>query len=182
MLVAIEVLKPMSALIVGLFEAKKIRDEFLVFIINCKDLKLVLDSSATKLIVSTALKQNSLFVEGIKKWSCEVFAIAFNAIPCTLKQNDGVKVIRTMTGLQEKHTNGENAWVDMKRKKKWDAYDVNTQTFKTTIEVAFMLQRVDDIVSGIILPSFFIIFNVKEQKVVKNWHLLLCMVVGLLAC
>ena len=65
-----------------------------------------------------------------------------------------VKVIRTMIGLQGKHTISENAWIDMKGQKNWDAYDVNTQTFKTTIEAACMLLRVDGIVSRIALPSF----------------------------
>lgn len=31
----------------------------------------------------------------------------------------------------------------------WDAYNVKAQTFKTAIEAACMLLRIDDIVSGI---------------------------------
>ena len=107
MFVVIEVLKSKSDLVVGLLEAKKIGDEFFVFIVDCKDSKFVLDSNDTELTFPTTLKQKSSSVEGIKKWSYEVAAISFKAIPCTLKQNDWVKVMRTMTGLQWKHTTGE---------------------------------------------------------------------------
>ncbi|KAF8408271.1 hypothetical protein HHK36_007420 [Tetracentron sinense] len=144
----------------GLFEVKKIGDEFFAFIVDCKDPKactvllrgvstdllneveinlqdamsvarniiknpkLVPGGGATELTVSAALKQKSSSIEGI-----------------------------------EKHANGENAWIgidgntgaitDMKEWKIWDAYNVKAQTFKTAIEAACMLLRIDDIVSGI---------------------------------
>ncbi|KAL6310778.1 hypothetical protein AAG906_007428 [Vitis piasezkii] len=50
-------------------------------------------------------------IEGIEKWPYEAAAVAFEAIPRTLAQNCGVNVIRTMTALQGKHANGENAWM-----------------------------------------------------------------------
>nr|CAN81759.1 hypothetical protein VITISV_043392 [Vitis vinifera] len=179
----------------GIFEVKKIGDEFFAFIDECtdpkactvllrgasKDLlnevernlqdamsvarnmiknpKLVPGGGATELTVSATLKQKSSSVEGIEKWPYEAAAIAFEAIPRTLAQNCGVNVIRTMTALQGKHANGENAWIgidgstgaitDMKERKIWDAYNVKAQTFKTAIEAACMLLRIDDIVSGI---------------------------------
>ncbi|KAK1320868.1 hypothetical protein QJS10_CPA03g00411 [Acorus calamus] len=179
----------------GLFEVKKIGDEFFAFIVECKDPKactvllrgaskdllnevernlqdamsvarnilknpkLVPGGGATELTVSATLKQKSSSIEGIEKWPYEAAAVAFEAIPRTLAQNCGVNVIRTMTALQGKHANGENAWVgidgntgvitDMKERKIWDAYNVKQQTFKTAIEAACMLLRIDDIVSGI---------------------------------
>ncbi|KAK9180594.1 hypothetical protein WN943_029805 [Citrus x changshan-huyou] len=179
----------------GLFEVKKIGDEFFAFIVDCKDPKactvllrgaskdllnevernlqdamsvarniiknpkLVPGGGATELTVSATLKQKSSSIEGIEKWPYEAAAIAFEAIPRTLAQNCGVNVIRTMTALQGKHANGENAWIgidgntgaisDMKEGKIWDAYNVKAQTFKTAIEAACMLLRIDDIVSGI---------------------------------
>ncbi|KAA3479815.1 T-complex protein 1 subunit gamma [Gossypium australe] len=179
----------------GLFEVKKIGDEFFAFIVDCKDPKactvllrgaskdllnevernlqdamsvarniiknpkLVPGGGATELTVSATLKQKSSSVEGIEKWPYEAAALAFEAIPRTLAQNCGVNVIRTMTALQGKHANGENAWIgidgntgaiaDMKERKIWDAYNVKAQTFKTAIEAACMLLRIDDIVSGI---------------------------------
>ncbi|XP_068476792.1 T-complex protein 1 subunit gamma-like isoform X2 [Phaseolus vulgaris] len=178
----------------GLFEVKKIGDEFFAFIVECKDPKactvllrgaskdllnevernlqdamsvarniiknpkLVPGGGATELTVSATLKQKSSSVQGIEKWPYEAAAIAFEAIPRTLAQNCGVNVIRTMTALQGKHANGENAWIgingntgditDMKECKIWDAYNVKAQTFKTAIEAACMLLRIDDVVSG----------------------------------
>ncbi|KAK7857812.1 t-complex protein 1 subunit gamma [Quercus suber] len=166
----------------GLFEVKKIGDEFFAYIVDCKDPractvllrgarcygcckkhnqepKLVPGGGAAELTVSAALKQKSSSIEGIEKWPYEAAAVAFEAIPRTLAQNCGVNVIRTMTALQGKHANGENAWTgidgntgvigDMKERKIWDAYNVKEQTFKTAIEAACMLLRIDDIVSGI---------------------------------
>ncbi|CAK9177941.1 unnamed protein product [Ilex paraguariensis] len=179
----------------GLFEVKKIGDEFFTFIVECRDPKactvllrgaskdllnevecnlqdamsvarniiknpkLLPGGGATELTVSATLKQKSSSIEGIEKWPYEAAALAFEAIPRTLAQNCGVNVIRTMTALQGKHANGENAWIgidgntgaitDMKEQKIWDAYNVKAQTFKTAIEAACMLLRIDDIVSGI---------------------------------
>ncbi|CAL5184986.1 unnamed protein product [Lathyrus oleraceus] len=179
----------------GLFEVKKIGDEYFAFIVDCKEPKactvllrgpskdllnevernlqdamsvarniiknpkLVPGGGATEMTVSAALKQKSSSIEGIEKWPYEAAAIAFESIPRTLAQNCGVNVIRTMTALQGKHANGENAWIgidgntgaiaNMQERKIWDAYNVKAQTFKTAIEAACMLLRIDDIVSGI---------------------------------
>ncbi|KAJ4715768.1 T-complex protein 1 subunit gamma [Melia azedarach] len=158
----------------GLFEVKKIGDEFFAFIVDCKDPKActVLLRGASKdllnevernlqdaMSVARNIIKNPKLVPGIEKWPYEAAAIAFEAIPRTLAQNCGVNVIRTMTALQGKHASGENAWTgidgntgaiaDMKERKIWDAYNVKAQTFKTAIEAACMLLRIDDIVSGI---------------------------------
>ncbi|KAK6919577.1 Chaperonin Cpn60/GroEL/TCP-1 family [Dillenia turbinata] len=124
-----------------------------------KNPKLLLCGSATELTVSATLKQKSSTIEGIEKWPYEAAAIAFEAIPRTLAQNYGVTVIRTMTALQGEHANAENAWIgidgntgaitDTRERKIWDSYSVKAQTFKTAIEAACMLLRIDDIVSGI---------------------------------
>ncbi|CAK8540300.1 unnamed protein product [Lathyrus sativus] len=76
-----------------------------------KNPKLVPGGGATEMIVSADLKQKSSSIEGIKKWPYEATVIVFEAIPHTLVQNCGVNVIRTMTALQGKHANGENAWI-----------------------------------------------------------------------
>ncbi|WRX11703.1 Chaperonin Cpn60/GroEL/TCP-1 family - like 5, partial [Theobroma cacao] len=78
----------------------------------------------------------------------EAASIALGAVQCAL-------VIQIMTTLQGKHANGENAWIgidentgaiaDMKEQKIWDAYNLKAQTFKTAIEIACMLLRIDDI-------------------------------------
>ncbi|GAB2277255.1 T-complex protein 1 subunit gamma [Dionaea muscipula] len=124
-----------------------------------KNPKLLPGGGATELTVSATLKQKSASIEGIEKWPYEAAALAFEAIPHTLAQNCGINVIRTMTAFQGKHANGENAWIgidgntgviaDMKEKKIWDSYTVKAQAFKTAIEAACMLLRIDDVVSGI---------------------------------
>ncbi|KAH9613217.1 hypothetical protein KSS87_010058 [Heliosperma pusillum] len=162
----------------GLFEVKKIGDDFFTFIVDCEDPKActVLLRGASKdllnevernlqdaMCVARNIIKNPKLVPGggatELTWPYEAAALAFEAIPRTLAQNCGVNVIRTMTALRGKHANGENAWVgidgnsgeiaDMKEKKIWDSYTVKVQTFKTAIEAACMLLRIDDIVSGI---------------------------------
>ncbi|KAF3333643.1 T-complex protein 1 subunit gamma [Carex littledalei] len=76
-----------------------------------KNPKLLPGGGATELTVSASLKQKSSSIEGIEKWPYEAAALAFEAIPRTLAQNCGLNVIRTMTQLQGKHANAENAWV-----------------------------------------------------------------------
>ncbi|KAI7728709.1 hypothetical protein M8C21_019080 [Ambrosia artemisiifolia] len=151
----------------GLFEVKKIGDEFFSFIVDCKDPKActVLLRGASKDLLNEVernlqdamsvarniLKHPKLVPGGGATeltWPYEAAAVAFEAIPRTLAQNCGVN-----------HANGENAWTgidgnsgeiaDMKELKIWDAYNVKAQTFKTAIEAACMLLRIDDIVSGI---------------------------------
>ncbi|XP_034225721.1 T-complex protein 1 subunit gamma-like [Prunus dulcis] len=153
----------------GIFEVKTIGDEFFAFIVDCKEPKactvllrgpskdqfnevernlqdamsvarnilknpkLGPGGGATQLTVSATLKQKSSSVEGIEKWPYEAAAIAFEPIPRTLAPNCGVNVIRTMTALPGKI---------------WDACNVKAQSFKTAIEAACLLLRIDDIVSG----------------------------------
>ncbi|XP_024387261.1 T-complex protein 1 subunit gamma [Physcomitrium patens] len=179
----------------GLFEVKKIGDEYFTFIVQCnepkactvllrgpskdllnevernladamgvarnviKDAKLVPGGGASEMAVSAILKKNSMSIEGVEQWPYRAVAQALEVIPRTLAQNCGVNVIRTMTALQAKHANAENPMfgidgntgelTDMKELGVWDSFGVKLQTFKTAIEAACMLLRIDDIVSGI---------------------------------
>jgi T-complex protein 1 subunit gamma len=179
----------------GLFEVKKIGDEYFSFIVECKnpkactvllrgpskdllnevernladamgvarnvikDAKLVPGGGASEMAVAAILKKKSMSIEGVEQWPYRAVVQALEVIPRTLAQNCGVNVIRTMTALQAKHANGENQNVgidgntgeitDMKELGVWDSFGVKQQTFKTAIEAACMLLRIDDIVSGI---------------------------------
>ncbi|KAL5578112.1 hypothetical protein UlMin_019811 [Ulmus minor] len=121
------------------------RNLHLIFIVGClvysmehnKNPKLVPGGGGAELIVSATLKQKSSSIEGIEKWSYGGFYLA---------QNCGVNVIRTMTTLQGKHANGENAWIEIDGNIGAIA-DMKEQ--KTSIEATCMLLRIDDIVSGI---------------------------------
>ncbi|CAK9199750.1 unnamed protein product [Sphagnum troendelagicum] len=124
-----------------------------------KDAKLVPGGGASEMAVAAALKEKSSSIEGIEQLPYRAVAQALEVIPRTLAQNCGVNVIRTMTALQAKHAHCDNPMVgidgntgvitDMKELGVWDSYGVKVQTFKTAIEAACMLLRIDDIVSGI---------------------------------
>ncbi len=100
-------------------------------------------------------------VEGIHQWPYKALASAIEVIPRTLAQNCGADVVRVLTELRAKHSaadgsglmwgiNGNTGKIeDMKEAEIWDPVAVKIQTFKTAIESACMLLRIDDIVSGI---------------------------------
>ena len=81
-------------------------------------------------------------------------------IPRTLAQNAGSDVVRVMTQLRAKHAkrdvedgkffgiDGEKGTIaDMRDIRVWDPVAVKLQTFKTAVETASMILRIDDIVS-----------------------------------
>lgn len=97
----------------------------------------------------------------MQQWPFKALASALEVIPRTLAQNCGADVVRIMTELRAKHAQGTaeglhqgidgNAGkiADMRDANIWDPISVKLQTFKTSIEAACMLLRIDDIVSGI---------------------------------
>ena len=100
-------------------------------------------------------------VEGAHQWPYKALASALEVIPRTLATNCGGDVVRMLTELRAKHNlpdgkgvtmgiDGNNAKiVDAAEANIWDAVAVKVQTYKTAIESACMLLRIDDIVSGI---------------------------------
>lgn len=82
-----------------------------------------------------------------------------------MAQNCGADVVRILTELRAKHsaTDGSGAmWgingntgkiEDMSVANIWDPISVKIQTYKTAIESAAMLLRIDDIISGIKKPA-----------------------------
>merc|ERR1712107_24915 len=87
-------------------------------------------------------------------------ASALEVIPRTLAQNCGANTIRSLTALRAKHaleaeknvnwgTNGESGELaDMAQLGIWEPLSVKLQVYKTAIETAILLLRIDDIVSG----------------------------------
>ncbi|XP_037939779.1 T-complex protein 1 subunit gamma [Teleopsis dalmanni] len=175
----------------GLFEIKKIGDEYFTFVTNCKDPKactillrgaskdilneternlqdalnvarnlvleprLVAGGGAIEMAVSQLLSRKQL------KGPYTAVAQALEIIPRTLAQNCGANTIRTLTALRAKHAShsGDSvcAWgidgesgeiVDMNKKGIWEPLSVKMQTYKTAVETAILLLRIDDIVSG----------------------------------
>jgi len=181
----------------GLFEIKKIGDEYFTYLTECKnpkactillrgaskdvlnevernlhdamgvarnivsDPRLVPGGGAIEMAVSQALTEKSKSIEGVEQWPYRAVANALEVIPRTLIQNCGASVVRLLTDLRAKHASAplENRnWgidgnkgvlVDMNTLGIWEPYAVKAQTFKTAIEAACILLRVDDVVSGI---------------------------------
>lgn len=105
------------------------------------------------------LQAKAQTLPGVQQWPYKALASALEVIPRTLASNCGSDVVRTITELRAKHSveggfmfgiDGENGKIaNMQEKEIWDPAAVKIQTFKTAIESACMLLRIDDIVSGI---------------------------------
>ncbi|XP_067832016.1 T-complex protein 1 subunit gamma [Heptranchias perlo] len=178
----------------GLFDIKKIGDEYFAFITECKDPKactillrgaskeilaevernlqdamqvtrnvlldphLVPGGGAVEMAIAHALTEKSKTMTGVEQWPYRAVANALEVIPRTLIQNCGASTIRLLTSLRAKHTqeacqtwgvNGETgALADMQELGIWEPLAVKAQTFKTSVETAILLLRIDDIVSG----------------------------------
>lgn len=116
---------------------------------------------ALEMELACRLLEKANQVEGAMQWPYKALAGALEVIPRTLAQNCGADVVRTLTELRAKHApsdgsgmmwgiNGNTAKIDdMAKADIWDPCSVKVQSFKTAIESAAMLLRIDDIVSGI---------------------------------
>ncbi|TKS89245.1 T-complex protein 1 subunit gamma [Collichthys lucidus] len=178
----------------GLFEVKKIGDEYFTFVTECKDPKactillrgaskeilaevernlqdamqvcrnvlldplLLLGGGAVEMAVSKRLMERSRALTGVEQWPYRAVAQALEVIPRTLIQNCGASTIRVLTSLRAKHTqensgswgvDGETGCLsDMSVLGIWEPFAVKAQTYKTAMETAILLLRIDDIVSG----------------------------------
>merc|ERR1719402_1144207 len=180
----------------GLFEVRKIGDEYFTFIEECQDPKactillrgaskdilnevernlqdalnvarnlwmepcLVPGGGATEMEVAHLLSQSAKSLNGVIQWPYKAVAGALEVIPRTLAQNCGANTIRSLTALRAKHAleaeknvnwgiNGETGdLADMSALGIWEPLSVKLQVFKTAIETAILLLRIDDIVSG----------------------------------
>lgn len=177
----------------GLFEIKKLGDEYFCYITECKDPKactillrgaskdilneternlqdalhvarnillepkLVPGGGAIEMAVSHALTEKGKSVEGVGQWPYRAVAQALEIIPATLTQNCGANTIRTLTALRAKHATGAHTWgingetgqlADMTELGIWEPLSVKLQIYKTAVETAILLLRIDDIVSG----------------------------------
>ncbi|KAI0341297.1 T-complex protein 1 [Trametopsis cervina] len=112
---------------------------------------------ATEMAISVGLHAKARSVLGVEAWPFRAVADAMEVIPRTLVQNSGGNAIRVLTELRAKHANGEHSWgingdtgkiVDMKEYGLYESASVKIQTFKTAIEAARVLLRVDDVVQA----------------------------------
>ncbi|XP_026816872.1 T-complex protein 1 subunit gamma-like [Rhopalosiphum maidis] len=120
--------------------------------------RLVTGGGSIEMAISQALVKKSSNIAGVVQWPYKAVVQALEVIPRTLLQNCGVSTIRTMTSLRAKHSvkgneywgiNGETGEMcNMKELKVWEPIVVKSQVYKTAIETAILLVRIDDIVSG----------------------------------
>jgi len=180
----------------GLFEIKKIGDEYFTFLEQCKDPKactillrgaskdilnevernlqdalnvarnlyqdpfVVPGGGATEMEIAHQLGLKAKSLNGVIQWPYKALSGALEIIPRTLAQNCGANTIRTLTALRAKHAqdqeknvnwgiNGESGELaDMSALGIWEPLSVKLQVYKTAIETAILLLRIDDIVSG----------------------------------
>merc|ERR1719308_124409 len=146
----------------GLFEVRKIGDEYFTFIEQCQDPKActILLRGASKDILNEVERNLQDALNGAIQWPYKAVAGALEVIPRTLAQNCGANTIRSLTALRAKHAleaeknvnwgiNGESGELtDMSTLGIWEPLSVKLQVFKTAIETAILLLRIDDIVSG----------------------------------
>lgn len=118
---------------------------------------LSIGGGAVEMAVSRLLTEKAAGLAGVEQWPYKAIAQALEIIPRTLAQNCGANTIRTLTALRAKHATEGTTWgidgetgklVDMKERGIWEPLSVKLQTYKTAIETAILLLRIDDIVSG----------------------------------
>jgi T-complex protein 1 subunit gamma len=121
--------------------------------------KLLPGGGAVEMAVSVGLAERSRTLEGVELWPYKAVGVALEVIPRTLAQNAGADVVRTLTELRAQKAGGANPHlgidgvtgklVDMKGPGGvLDPFAVRTQTFKSAIESACLLLRIDDILTG----------------------------------
>merc|ERR1712176_1390204 len=179
----------------GLFEIRKMGDEYFTFLEKCKDPKactillrgaskdtlnevernlqdalnvarnlyqdpfIVPGGGATEMEVAHQLGLKAKTLNGVIQWPYKAVTGALEFIPRTLAQNCGANTIRTITALRAKHAheqeknvnwgiNGETGELaDMAALGVWEPLSVKLQVYKTAMETAILLLRIDDIVS-----------------------------------
>jgi len=181
----------------GLFEVRKIGDEYFTFLEQCKDPKactillrgaskdilnevernlqdalnvarnlyqdpfIVPGGGATEMEIAHQLGLKAKTLNGVIQWPYKAVTAALEIIPRTLAQNCGANTIRTITALRAKHAhdtaNTNVNWgidgqtgelADMAALGIWEPLAVKLQVYKTAMETAILLLRIDDIVSG----------------------------------
>jgi len=120
--------------------------------------RLLPGGGAVEMALAQRLRERSKAMVGVDQWPYRAVADALEVIPRTLIQNCGASTIRTITALRAKHAQaGNQSWgvngesgelVDMTKFDVWEPLSVKLQVYKTAMESAMLLLRIDDIVSG----------------------------------
>lgn len=181
---------------VGLFEVRKIGDEYFAYLVKCKNPKactvvlrgpskdilnevernlqdamcvcrnimidplLVPGGGAVEMAVGKILSDKADSITDVTQGPYRSVAKSLEVIPRTLIQNCGGDTVRQITALRAKHAAADSVnknWgidgetgkiVDMTELNVWEPLAVKMQAYKTAIETAVLLLRIDGIVSG----------------------------------
>ncbi|GAW83670.1 T-complex protein 1, gamma subunit [Plasmodium gonderi] len=179
----------------GLFEVKKIGDDYYSHFIECenpractillrgstKDVlneiernlhdgmnvaknilmegKLLHGGGCTEMRVGQYLISQASHFDDSRKSIMEALASAFEIIPKILAQNSGTNVVKTINELRIRHEKLEGhklgvdgitgEIIDVSTENIWDLLAVKKQIYKSAVEAAAMILRIDDVVSGI---------------------------------
>jgi len=120
---------------------------------------LVPGGGAAEMAIAQTMNERAKSITGVHQWPYRAISRALEVIPRTLIQNCGASTIRTLTALRAKHSGANNtSWgidgnvgtiVDMTSFGVWEPISVKQQVYKTAVETAILLLRIDDIVSGV---------------------------------
>merc|ERR1712066_510699 len=121
--------------------------------------RLLPGGGATEMELATRLKEKAKSLEGKQQFAYKAVCDALEVIPRSLAHNCGADVVRVMTELRARHAAaGGVSWgidgnkgtvADTKALGITGTFAVKQQTFKTAVEAAAMLLRIDDIISGL---------------------------------
>merc|ERR1712190_101137 len=121
--------------------------------------RLLPGGGATEMELAARLKEKAKSIEGKQQFAYRAVSDALEVIPRSLAHNCGADVVRVMTDLRARHaSSGGVNWgidgnkgtvADTKALGITDTFAVKQQTFKTAVEAAAMLLRIDGIISGI---------------------------------
>ncbi len=118
---------------------------------------LVPGGGAVEMEVARWLSQKAKSITGVRQAPYKAVSSALEIIPRTIAANCGANTIRVLTALRAKHASGETDvgvngttgnCEDMKALGVLEPLSVKLQTYKTAVETAILLLRIDDIVSG----------------------------------
>jgi T-complex protein 1 subunit gamma len=115
---------------------------------------------ATEMELSMRMKEKAKAIQGSRQYAYKAVADALEVIPRSLAHNCGADVVRVMTDLRARHATADvgKQWgldgvkgvvADVMEAGITDTFAVKQQTFRTAIEAAAMLLRIDDIISGL---------------------------------
>lgn len=122
-----------------------------------QDPLVVNGGGAVEMAVGYHIAQKGKIMTGLEQWPYRSIGRSLEIIPATLIQNCGGNTIRTLTQLRAKHATGDHSFaidgesgevVRTSDLRVFEPLSVKLQAYKTAIETAILLLRIDDIVSG----------------------------------